>query len=257
MTDERPPLDITCMAEAHDTEEKTVIRRSVTKGTVNNAVAMGRFSNHLAFVDVNDCVEILHQSNKDIDMHDTDNLQAMLGAQAHTLNTIFTSMAIRAADNVNGYLNASEKFMRMALKAQSQCKSTIEALHEIQNRRPYIQNNKAINQQVNNGTVRDAGNQPDQYAQAGGRTQETTKTQTNYWSITVTKNNGWTPERRKKQAEMIKTWQPWTKSTGAKTPLGKAAVSQNALKHGAYSQDMKDLMRSMREQSHMVRDIDI
>lgn len=41
--------------------------------------------------------------------------------------------------------------MRLALKAQSQCRNTIEALAEIKNPKPYIQNNRAQYQQVNNG----------------------------------------------------------------------------------------------------------
>ena len=36
-------------------------------------------------------------------------------------------------------------------------------------------------------------------------------------------NNGWTPERRKRQAEMIKNWKPWEQSTGPTTPEGKEA----------------------------------
>lgn len=42
----------------------------------------------------------------------------------------------------------------------------------------------------------------------------------------------WTPEERLKQAALIRTWQPWRHSTGAKTPAGKARSSQNAYKHG-------------------------
>lgn len=42
----------------------------------------------------------------------------------------------------------------------------------------------------------------------------------------------WTPEERLKQAALIKNWQPWKRSTGAKTPEGKARSSQNAYKHG-------------------------
>lgn len=38
----------------------------------------------------------------------------------------------------------------------------------------------------------------------------------------------WTPERRAKQAEAIRRWKPWKKSTGPRTPEGKARSSRNA-----------------------------
>jgi hypothetical protein len=38
----------------------------------------------------------------------------------------------------------------------------------------------------------------------------------------------WTPERRAKQAEAIRNWQPWNKSTGPRTKEGKARSSRNA-----------------------------
>lgn len=44
--------------------------------------------------------------------------------------------------------------------------------------------------------------------------------------------NGWTPERRARQAELIRRWRPWEKSTGPKTKAGKLAVSRNAYKSG-------------------------
>lgn len=47
--------------------------------------------------------------------------------------------------------------------------------------------------------------------------------------------NGWTPERRARAAELIRTWRPWEKSTGPRTDAGKAASRTNALKHGARS----------------------
>ncbi len=44
--------------------------------------------------------------------------------------------------------------------------------------------------------------------------------------------NGWTPERRALQAELIKNWRPWEHSTGPRTVAGKARVAQNAYKGG-------------------------
>lgn len=40
--------------------------------------------------------------------------------------------------------------------------------------------------------------------------------------------SSWTPERRAKQAEAIRRWQPWDKSTGPRTKEGKARSSRNA-----------------------------
>jgi hypothetical protein len=38
----------------------------------------------------------------------------------------------------------------------------------------------------------------------------------------------WTPESRDKQSALIRTWKPWEKSTGARTPEGKAIVAANS-----------------------------
>jgi len=46
--------------------------------------------------------------------------------------------------------------------------------------------------------------------------------------------NGWTPARRARQAELIRTWQPWAKSTGPRTLDGKAAASRNAYAGGLW-----------------------
>lgn len=67
--------------------------------------------------------------------------------------------------------------------------------------------------------------------------------------------NGWTPERRKRQAEMIKNWKPWEQSTGPKTPEGKEASKMNAQRHGAYSADMKTLRRLLREHGMLLDDL--
>lgn len=40
----------------------------------------------------------------------------------------------------------------------------------------------------------------------------------------------WTPERRKRQAELIRTWKPWEWATGPTSTEGKARVSRNAWK---------------------------
>lgn len=55
----------------------------------------------------------------------------VLAAQAMTLDTIFTEMARRMALNMGEFLPATETYARIALKAQSQSRATLEALAKL------------------------------------------------------------------------------------------------------------------------------
>jgi len=57
--------------------------------------------------------------------------------------------------------------------------------------------------------------------------------------------NGWTPERRLRQAKLIRNWKPWERSTGPKTDQGKAKVSGNAYKGGTRAV-LRELARLLR-----------
>ena len=59
--------------------------------------------------------------------------------------------------------------------------------------------------------------------------------------------NGWTSQRRARQAELIKNWKPWEKSTGPKTAKGKARVARNANK-GRTRKWLRELGRLLRAQ---------
>ena len=56
--------------------------------------------------------------------------------------------------------------------------------------------------------------------------------------------NGWTPERRARQAELIRRWRPWEKSTGLKTQAGKEVVSRNAYKAWHLATDAQAVKRA-------------
>ena len=55
----------------------------------------------------------------------------------------------------------------------------------------------------------------------------------------------WTPEARMRQAERIRQWSPWSKSTGPRTVEGKNRSKTNALKGSARPQVMQftEIMR--------------
>jgi hypothetical protein len=82
-----------------------------------------------------------------------DGPEALLVSQATSLNLIYTELARRAALNMGEYIQASERYMRLALKAQAQCRSTIEALVALKNP-PIVfarqANISAGHQQINN-----------------------------------------------------------------------------------------------------------
>ena len=59
----------------------------------------------------------------------------MLVAQAHSLDELFNYLTRRAHQNFNaGYRDAGETYLRLALKAQTQCRTTWGTLSEIRYR---------------------------------------------------------------------------------------------------------------------------
>lgn len=69
-------------------------------------------------------------------------------------------------------------------------------------------------------------------------------------------NNGWTLERRQRQAEMIKNWRPWEKSTGPRTEKGKQASARRGYK-GAARKLLRELSRTLRVQRRELDNISL
>ena len=120
--------------------------------TAQNAAAMEKWS-VFGEVDIGELITDLQTKVETIQDGNMKPVEAMLYSQAVTLQTIFTNLARRSAMNAGEYINAADKYMRLALKAQSQCRATLETLAEIKNPMPYIKQANIANgpQQVNNG----------------------------------------------------------------------------------------------------------
>ena len=71
----------------------------------------------------------------------------MFTSQAFALDTLFTEMARRAGLNMGQYPDAADRYMRLALKAQGACRSTLEALARLH--QPREQTVKHVH--INNG----------------------------------------------------------------------------------------------------------
>lgn len=82
--------------------------------------------------------------------------ESMLIAQAHSLDALFANLARRACGNMGGgHLEATEIYFKLALRAQNQCRATLETLSAIKNP-PVVyakQVNMAHQQQVINGAT--------------------------------------------------------------------------------------------------------
>jgi hypothetical protein len=58
--------------------------------------------------------------------------------------------------------------------------------------------------------------------------------------------NGWTPERKARQAAMIRAWKPWERSTGPVTQEGKAESSKNRQRAlDAARQEIEDARKAL------------
>jgi hypothetical protein len=106
-------------------------------------------------VDLTSYAEELTRHADAVKAGDLSAVETMLITQANTLDMIFNQLARKSAHSE--YLNQMEASLRLALKAQSQCRSTLEALAEIKNPRPvaFVKQANIANgpQQVNNGSA--------------------------------------------------------------------------------------------------------
>lgn len=77
-------------------------------------------------------------------------LEFMLTSQALALDSIFNRLAITAQASIGKHPKVVETYLRLALKAQSQCRATAEALAALKSPRQYIsQTNVAGAMQIN------------------------------------------------------------------------------------------------------------
>lgn len=112
------------------------------------------------FDDNLDLTSLAHELKKQTDALQSGDMsrpEAMLVAQAHTLDALFSNLARRAQAIMEaGNLDAGERYMRLGLKAQAQTIRTIEALGELKNPKHIAfvaQANIAHgHQQINNGS---------------------------------------------------------------------------------------------------------
>jgi len=122
---------------------------------VAGAVVIQEFTKCFGEQDLPALIQALNTSIDKAKGGDVSQAEAMLYAQANALQGIFMGLAHRASQQ--GYLKQWEAFLRMALKAQNQCRMTLETLAMLKNPTPTVIARQANittgPQQVNNGST--------------------------------------------------------------------------------------------------------
>jgi hypothetical protein len=122
---------------------------------VTNTVTASHFAKgSFGALDLSESISVKNEKIAKVKAGDMPEVEATLIAQAVTLDTVFNELARRAAANMGAHTTATETYLRLAFKAQAQCRATLETLAEVKNPRHATfvhQQNIANQQQVNNG----------------------------------------------------------------------------------------------------------
>lgn len=133
-TKERDPSrSITPQMLPGETQERTLARLSlrpeVTAAATSIEYQRGLFEGQ----SLDDVVRELETQCAAVQRGDLSRPEALLTAQAHTLDAIFNKLARLAAANLNEYPVWGDRYLRLAMKAQTQCRATLETLANIKN----------------------------------------------------------------------------------------------------------------------------
>lgn len=144
----KPPA----MADKEKTEN---IARVALLPSANAAAVVAEYAKAFGVQDVQALMDQLRTKFDQVENGDLQHCESMLVGQAHALQSIFMNLSRRAV-NQEG-LAQFETFLRIALKAQNQCRATLETLAAIKNPPVVFAKQANINhgngnQQVNNGT---------------------------------------------------------------------------------------------------------
>lgn len=137
-----------------ESRERRIADLSLTAAVTNASTACAFGRGTFGDISLTEAVRTMRQKAAKIKAGDMDEVEATLTAQAATLDVVFNELARRAALNMGQYLGPCETYLRLALKAQAQCRATLETLVEVKYPKAATfvrQQNVAYQQQVNNG----------------------------------------------------------------------------------------------------------
>ena len=129
----------------------------VLSGLIGNSAASASFSSRtFGEVDLDETLKALHEQIAAVDNGSMRGPESLLVAQMYALNSMFSELSRRAALNMGEFPRTAELYLRLALKAQSQCRATAETISLIKNPQTIFAKQANIaqgHQQVNNSVT--------------------------------------------------------------------------------------------------------
>src|ERR1017187_3208182 len=120
----------------NEADRGTLLAQTVLRPSVQAAATLQKWSGIASELELMALIEELSRQAKTVNGGDMTRVEAILMIQSRTLDAIFNNLARRSAANAGEYLGACETYMRLALKAQTQCRATLETLATIKNPQP-------------------------------------------------------------------------------------------------------------------------
>ncbi len=110
---------------------RNLLEPHLRHGATAMAFASPVLSKNVEKPGIGDYVDHLDNACKKAEQGDLSLASRMLASQAMTLDAMFTEFGRRAALNVGEYPQAADRYAKLALKAQTNCRSALEALAKL------------------------------------------------------------------------------------------------------------------------------
>ncbi len=124
------PNQITAAGPPNEDKAVTIARTAI-RPTVLAAVTLKEYGKGYGNLDLLGLIDALTAQTKAVNDGDLGRGEAMLTAQAHILDAVFNNLARRAINAE--YMDNLDRYLKLALRAQSQCRATWEALATMKN----------------------------------------------------------------------------------------------------------------------------
>lgn len=147
------PNQLLIPKDLNKSEKRQFAEVGLSATVLNSATAKSFTKYQIGESDLTETINVMQEKVSKVNTGDLTELEATLTAQSVSLDAVFNELARRAIGSDT--ISQLETYMRLSLKAQSQCARTIEVLAAMKNP-PIVYAKQANiahgNQQVNNGS---------------------------------------------------------------------------------------------------------